>query len=161
MNFRLAMCLIDIGRSDLYNQIVGLNSENRQKYFLCSNHFSPDYCLLPRLSTVEQLPTVSLLKPKNDRVGFNPKEQVMLIKDEENETREFHFVDTEAMLELLEKSIVEEHPGVLCRLCGESTTNHVYIFAAEGENENEYSLADKINSCLPVTVRFLWPLVIY
>lgn len=47
---------------------------------------------------------------------------------------------------------VFEHPGQLCRLCANITTEFKYIFDDTGKQEH---LAKKINSCLPVTVRFL------
>lgn len=59
------------------------------------------------------------------------------------------------MLELLDILKEPNHPGALCRLCGEPTVNPVYIFPEEEESGGiELSVADKINLCLPITVIF-------
>lgn len=55
------------------------------------------------------------------------------------------------MLELFNVFKDTNHPGVLCRLCGEQTVDPVYLFLSENL-EGECSVADKINLCLPITV---------
>jgi hypothetical protein len=42
-----------------------------------------------------------------------------------------------------------EHRGQLCRLCASSISKGIYIFSGVGREQH---LADKINTCLPVTV---------
>jgi hypothetical protein len=60
-------------------------------------------------------------------------------------------VDT-ARMEALDNSCVREElecKGQLCRLCARSISKGIYIFSGAGREQH---LADKINTCLPVTV---------
>jgi hypothetical protein len=55
-------------------------------------------------------------------------------------------------MEAMEKSCVGEeleYKGQLCRLCASSISKGIYIFSGAGREQH---LADKINTCLPVTV---------
>lgn len=54
-------------------------------------------------------------------------------------------------MELGEEDVEPEHPGTLCRLCGNhlETAESTFIFGEDGEKK---SLAEKINACLPVSV---------
>ena len=58
----------------------------------------------------------------------------------------------ESDTEEAEEELVLEHPGQLCRLCASAVSEAVYIFSATGKEER---IAEKINSCLPVMVRYL------
>ena len=57
-----------------------------------------------------------------------------------------------ASMEVMDDSCVSEElecKGPLCRLCASSISKGIYIFSGAGREQN---LADKINTCLPVTV---------
>lgn len=42
--------------------------------------------------------------------------------------------------------------SVLCRICGNGTLNPIYLLDDDKYENNEYSLVDRINFCLPVKV---------
>jgi hypothetical protein len=55
-------------------------------------------------------------------------------------------------MEVMDNSCVSEElecKGQLCRLCASSISKGIYIFSGGGREQH---LADKINTCLPVTV---------
>jgi hypothetical protein len=56
----------------------------------------------------------------------------------------------------VDEELVPEHPGQLCRLCASAIKEIVYIFSATGKEQH---IAEKINTCLPVTVSYLFNLV--
>jgi hypothetical protein len=59
--------------------------------------------------------------------------------------------DTTSM-EVMDNSCISEElerKGQLCRLCASSISKGIYIFSGVGREQH---LADKINTCLPVTV---------
>jgi hypothetical protein len=59
--------------------------------------------------------------------------------------------DTTSM-EVMDNGCVSEElecKGQLCRLCASSISKGIYIFNGDGREQH---LADKINTCLPVTV---------
>ena len=74
----------------------------------------------------------------------------VVIKEEEE--KQLVESDCESDTEEAEEELVLEHPGQLCRLCASAVGEAVYIFGATGK---EQCIAEKINSCLPVTVSYL------
>jgi hypothetical protein len=61
-------------------------------------------------------------------------------------------IDDDSDLEEVDEEVTSEHPGQLCRLCASAITEVVYIFSATGKEQH---IAEKINTCLPVTVSYL------
>lgn len=57
--------------------------------------------------------------------------------------------DCESDIEEVDEELLLEHPGQLCRLCASAVSEAVYIFGATGKEQH---IAEKINTCLPVTV---------
>ncbi|XP_015584869.1 zinc finger protein 267 isoform X2 [Cephus cinctus] len=97
----------------------------------------------------------SLLKPQPMYVKTEVKDCILL-PTEENETLN----DSESNSDMVQTTnvlIEPEHPGILCRLCGQTTEDPIYFYAEE-DKQTEYSIEDKINLCLPITVNAKDPL---
>jgi hypothetical protein len=66
-------------------------------------------------------------------------------------------IDYDSDLEDMDEELVSEHPGQLCRLCASAVNEVVYIFSGTGKKQH---IAEKINMCLPVTVSYLYNLIL-
>jgi hypothetical protein len=66
-------------------------------------------------------------------------------------------IDYVTELEDMDEELISEHPGRLCRLCASAVNEVVYIFSGAGKKQH---IAEKINMCLPVTVSYLYNLVL-
>jgi hypothetical protein len=59
--------------------------------------------------------------------------------------------DCKSDVEDVDEELVLEHSGQLCRLCASAVSEAVYIFGTTGKEQH---IAEKINTCLPVTVSY-------
>lgn len=75
-------------------------------------------------------------------------------EEEEDEDDEEADVEEEGTDTLEKKVSLEEHPGLICRLCAQPVDTAHFIFSEEGKGDK---LPDKINSTLPISVSKLCP----
>lgn len=114
---------------------------------------------LPLASSTADLDAELVLK-KDEATSENASTQDEvdeedLQEDELEELEEDDEDDEEADVEedgtdILQKTILlEEHPGLMCRLCAQPVDTAHFIFSEEGKVDK---LPDKINSTLPISV---------
>lgn len=83
-----------------------------------------------------------------DEEDLQEDELEELEEEEEDEDDEEADVEEDG-IDVLEKTILDEHPGLMCRLCAQTVETAHFIFSEEGKGDK---LPDKINSTLPISI---------